>query len=344
MSLQLENHEMQALMAVPQETFKSCFTCEQIDRLRRQLAVAPSNPCEELPETIDLDWIGRRIGEADILITGWGTPGLTDEIIARAPKLRAIAHSAGSIKHLAPASAYQRHIAVTNCRHALALGVAESTVGMIIAACKMFIPLDRVIERGGWRGTEWDEWVMELYNIRIGVVGASEVGKHLLNLLKSFQVERVVYDPYASAERIAEYGAAKVELDELCASSEVVVLCAPATDETRHMIGRRQLALMKDRVRFVNPSRGSIVDEQALIEKLAEGRMYAVLDVTDPEPPAKDNPLRQSPYCAMFTHIAGHASNGRRRQGQLVVEEIEKFLADGTFRWQVDPKTLGRMA
>lgn len=175
------------------------------------------------------------------------------------------------------------------------------------------------------------------------MVAASEVGKHLLEMLRPFEVRRVVYDPYAGEQVIADLGAEKVALAELCATSDIIALCAPCTDETRGMIGREQLTSMKDRIRLINTARGALIDEQALIERLAEGKLYAVLDVTDPEPPAKDSPLRSSPYCAMAPHLAGHMANGRRRQGRLAVDEILTFLAEGRCRWQVTAESLKRM-
>jgi len=334
---------MQALIAVSKGMFRVCFAPADVDRLGRSVTLVPENPYEDLPDKITPEWIGERIVDAEILITCWGTPPLTDELIDRAGRLRAIVHSAGSVKRLIPQRVFDRKIAVTNTRHALAVGVAETALGMIIAGSKMFIPLDRDIEKGKWREPPWTQWILEPYDITIGVVAASEVGKHLLKLLEMFEVRRLVYDPYADAGSIAELGAEKVELSALCSASDIIAVCAPATDETRHMIGREQFTMMKDRVRLINTSRGSVIDEEALVEKLSEGNLYAILDVTDPEPPAADSPLRSSPYCSLTPHIAGHAANGRLRQGRLAVDEIRKFLDEGCFEFQVTAESLNRM-
>jgi phosphoglycerate dehydrogenase-like enzyme len=334
---------MQALIAVPKSTIHQCFDPADIRRLAEKVTVFPESPFDALPDQITPDWISSRIDQAEILITGWGTPPLTDEIINRAGKLRAIAHSAGSVKSLVPPAAYKKGIAVANVRHALARGVAETTLGMIIASVKMFFPLSKETEKGRWRDAPGVEWVMELYKIKIGIIGASEVGKHLLELLKPFEVERLVYDPYATQETLNTFGARKVELNELCSTCDVIVLCAPSIPETYHMIGRPQFQVMKDRVRLINPARGSLIDEAALIEELEKGRIFAMLDVTDPEPPAADSPLRKSPYCILTPHIAGAANNGCLRQGKMLVDEIFRFLAEGKFYWQVTPESLVRM-
>lgn len=334
---------MQALIALPKSTFHQCFDPKDVSRLSEKVTVVPESPFDFLPDQVTPEWISSRIDRAEILITGWGTPALTEEIIGRAGKLRAIVHSAGSVKTLVPSIAFQKGIAVANVRHALARGVAETALGMIIASAKMFFPLSKETEKGYWRDATGVEWVMELYHIRIGIIGASEVGKHLLELLKSFEVDRLVFDPYATQEALNTFGAKKVELNDLCSASDIIVVCAPSTPETFHMLGQPQFQLMKNRARLINPARGSLIDEAALVEELEKGRLFAILDVTDPEPPAKDSPLRKSPNCVLTPHIAGAVTNGCLRQGRLLVDEVLRFLSEGKFYWQVSPETLVRM-
>jgi phosphoglycerate dehydrogenase-like enzyme len=331
------------LLGLPRQHFLSCFDEADLGRLAGKIEVLPQEASRALPDEINEAWLGERIGQAEILITGWGTPALTPAVIDRAKRLKAIVHAAGSVKTMVPRAAFERGICVTNVRHALARGVAESALGMIIASSKMFIPLVRDTAQSTWRDSKWVDWVQELYRIRVGVIGASEVGKHLLRLLGSYEVEKLVYDPYATEAQIQDLGAKKVELNDLCARSEIIVVCAPATEQTRHLIGREQFRLMKDRVRFINPARGTIVDESALIEELDKGRLTAFLDVTDPEPPAADSPLRRHPLCFVTPHIAGHVNNGCNRQGRLAVDEILRFLSEGRFQWQVAPDKLGQM-
>jgi phosphoglycerate dehydrogenase-like enzyme len=334
---------MFSLIAVPRANFDACFDEKSVKALRECSTLIPDDPFKELPEQITLEWMSQLIGDAEILITGWGTPAIDDALIKKASKLRAIVHSAGSVKSIIPPLAFERKIAVTNARHALARGVAETTLGMIIASAKMFFPLNEQVRKGGWFTEPFKTWTKELYEITVGVIAASEVGKHLLKLLMNFEVDRLVYDPYADAKMIENFGARKVGLDELCSTSDVIAVCAPSTPETHHMLGRKQFNQMKPGVRLINTSRGALIDEQALGESLEAGRLYAMLDVTDPEPPALDSLLRTSPYVTLTPHIAGHAANGKKRQGRLVVEEIKRYLAEGRFQWQVTQESLQRM-
>jgi phosphoglycerate dehydrogenase-like enzyme len=334
---------MLCLLAVPKSTFSDCFDEKSVEQLRKICPLIPNDPFKELPEQITPEWMSRFIGQAEILITGWGTPALDNSMIEKASKLKAIVHSAGSVKALVPPLAFERKIAVTNARHALARGVAETTLGLIITSAKMVVPLNGQVRQGGWFTEPFKSWTKELYQITVGVIAASEVGKHLLKLLENFEVDRLVYDPYADAQAISSYGARKVELNELCSVSDVIAVCAPSTPETYHLLGREQFKQMKPGVRLINTARGAIIDEEVLAESLCEGRLYAMLDVTDPEPPAADSILRTSPYVTLTPHIAGHAANGKKRQGKLVVEEIEKFLSEGRFRWSVTAQALTHM-
>ena len=131
----------------------------------------------------------------------------------------------------------------------------------------------------------------------------------------------------------------------LLAESDVVSLHAPALDSTRHMINGRALSLMKDRVILINTARGALVDEEALAQALRGGKLkYACLDVTDPEPPAADSPLRGIPNCIMTPHLAGLANNGKLKIGAHVADEIGRFLTGGTLVSEITQAMLATIA
>ena len=144
---------------------------------------------------------------------------------------------------------------------------------------------------------------------------------------------------------IAAMGAKKADLDTLLAESDVVSLHAPALDSTRHMINGRALSLMKDRAILINTARGALVDEEALAQALRGGKLkYACLDVTDPEPPAADSPLRGIPNCIMTPHLAGLANNGKLKIGAHVADEIGRFLTGGTLVSEITQAMLATIA
>ena len=151
-------------------------------------------------------------------------------------------------------------------------------------------------------------------------------GKHLIKLLSMYEVDVVVSDPYVSEETCRELGARKVELEELLRISDIVSLHAPSIPETYHMINADTLRLMKKDAGFINTSRGSLVDEQALYEHMAAGNLrFACLDVTDPEPPLFGNPLRKLSNVIFLPHIAGVVNNGLARMGRHILKEMDLY-------------------
>ena len=293
----------------------------------------------KLEETVDLvahekekppsaDEAKILLAGADACITSWGSPRMTPELLDVAPDLKLIVHAAGSIKPIVTDSVYERGITVTSGAGAIAIGVAETTLGLIITSMKNVFALSTAIREGGWRaGAEARKNVKEMIGTTIGIVGAGHVGRQVIKLLQAIEVSILLYDPTLTADQAAALGATLVDLDTLMAESDVVSLHAPSIPATRHMINAQNLKLMKDGATLINTARGSLIDEQALVEELSTGRIWACLDVTDPEPPAADNPLQFMPNVVMTSHIAGSVSTGLVRIGRDALEEIERFVA-----------------
>lgn len=169
---------------------------------------------------------------------------------------------------------------------------------------------NKSIHAGGWV-TDYSV-ISEMFGLTIRVVGCGFAGAHYITLLHPFGVEVLAYDPLLSARQIAEMGARKVDLPILFSASDVVSLHAPSIGETHHMVDEQMLALMKDHAVLINTARGSLVNEAALAKLMRQGKLkYACLDVTDPEPPEADSPLRQIPNCILTPHLAGLANNGK---------------------------------
>lgn len=275
-----------------------------------------SNPTEEQA--------AKLLAGADACITSWGCPRMTETILDAAPNLRLIVHAAGTVKPIVSEAVWPRGITVTSGAPALAVGVAETTLGLTITSLKNIWELAQVTREGRWRGPE-SEKCRELYEVTIGVVGASHVGRHYIKLLQNFEVDILVYDPVRTAEEIEALGATKVELEELLQRSDVVSVHAPSIPATNHMFRKETFALMKDDAIFINTARGSLVNEDDLIAELRKGRFWACIDVTDPEPPAVDSPLRSLPNVTLIPHIAGVVTNGHFRIGRYAADEIIRF-------------------
>ena len=182
-------------------------------------------------------------------------------------------------------------------------------------------------------------------DIKIGVIGGGWAGKHYIKLLRNFYVDVLLYDPFISAEAAKALGAEKVELETLLKEADIVSIHAPSIPSTYHMINADSLKLMKKDAVLINTARGTIIDEAALYEHMKNGGLkYACIDVFDPEPPAKDNPLLTLDNVIVTPHLAGLARNGLKRIGTFVCEELTHFLNGETVRGEVTREMLARMA
>ncbi|RME81710.1 MAG: hydroxyacid dehydrogenase [Caldilineae bacterium] len=293
------------------------------------------------PEPATKEELIALLPPADACITSWGVARLDADVLAAAPRLRAMAHMGGSVKRFVSDAVWERGIHVTSAGIVLARDVAETTLGLMIVGMKRVWPLARHIRDGGWRESPW--WpARELVHKQVGIIGASNVGRHVIHLLKNFDVTILLYDPFVSAQEAEELGVIKLDLDDLLRRADIVSLHAPAKPDTIHMLDARRLALMKDDALLINTARGALIDEQALIAELQKGRFFAFLDVTDPEPPAADSPLRRLENVVLTPHSAGCIEDCSR-MGELAVEELRRFFAGEPPIYRITPDMFGRI-
>lgn len=291
----------------------------------------------------DIETITNVISGCDVAITSWGVPQLSEQVLNCAPALQLVAHAAGSVKGIVSDELFQRGIRVVSSARVLSRGVSETALGLTICACKNVFAFNESIHAGAWV-TDYSV-ISEMFGLTIGVVGCGFAGAHYITLLQPFGVEVLAYDPMLGAQQIAEMGARKVDLPTLFSASDVVSLHAPSIDETYHMVDEQMLALMKDHAVLINTARGSLINEAALAKVMLQGKLkYACLDVTDPEPPEADCPLRQIPNCILTPHLAGLANNGKLKIGAHVTEEIERFIHGERLRTEVTQDMLANIA
>ncbi|MCM8777781.1 MAG: NAD(P)-binding domain-containing protein [Candidatus Omnitrophica bacterium] len=202
----------------------------------------------------------------------------------------------------------ERGIKVSSASNILGRNVAITTFGLVLVSIKK-IPFwnEYVRSTGKWRKDEFLlRYTNEIGTSTVGVISMSNVGKNLVQLLKSVTGNILVYDPYWKSEEIEKFGGEKVEnLYKIAEMCDVVALCTPLLKETEGMIGREFFQTMKDGAVFINTARGKIIDEAALIDELRKERIFACLDVTDPEPPSSESPLRKLKNVLLSPHIAG---------------------------------------
>lgn len=300
------------------EVFALLFDTARLGRLRTLTSSGPL--------AIDDD----DISDTEILVTSWGAPRLDAEMLDRMPRLRAVVHAAGSVQGLVSDELWERGITVTSAADANAVPVAEYTFASIILAFKRaFVHMRMPAEVHGW-----DELVGSprygSVGRTVGIVGFSRIGRRVVRMLRQLDDVRIlVADPFVSPETVAAAGAELVALDALLARVDVLSLHAPALPETHHMIGRSQLAALRDGATVINTARGWILDHDALFEECSSGRLDAVLDVTEPDPLPADSPLRALPNVALTPHIAGSMGTEARRLADSALDDVETLLRGG---------------
>ena len=321
--------------------YRRMFSAEALDGLAAAAEVV-HHPGDEPASKQDLMAV---LADADACITGWGVARLDADVVAAAPRLGHMAHMGGSVKRFVSGAVWNRGIRVTSAAVTLARDVAETTLGLMIVGRKRIWPLGNHVRDGGWRDSSaWDRWdARELHRSTVGLVGAGNVGRHVIELLAPFSVTILVADPYLGDGDAESLGVERVGLQELMERSDVVSIHAPETAQTRHMIGADLLSRLADGAVLINTARGGIFDEAALIDELATGRIFAFLDVTDPEPPAPDSPLRRIENVVVTPHIAGCIDNCNR-MGELAVEEVRRYLAGEPAVNEIRPDMLDRIA
>lgn len=259
--------------------------------------------------------------DAEIAIGSWGTPGPTESVVGACPKLKLWIHAAGSVKKHFRDHVKQRGLMIASCAPAIAENVAEFTLGELIVGLKRVLENDDANRKGP---ADAPANARPLGNCTIGLAGASQVGRRVIRNLRPFGARVLLFDPHVTPEQGEQLGVEVVdEFTELCRCSDAVSLHVPSSPATRHMLGARQLAVMKDDCVIVNTARGTCIDEEALTAELAKGRFFAFLDVSDPEPAADDSPLRSLPNVVYTSHIAGGKDV---KIGAQAVDDVERYL------------------
>ncbi|MFU8814427.1 MAG: hydroxyacid dehydrogenase [Pseudomonadales bacterium] len=313
---------------------------DHMDRLDRAVSLISREPSRSF------ETFGAELSRIEVLITSWGCPPVDAEVVARMPKLKLIAHLAGSVKGILDDAVWRRGILVTNAVAANAVPVAEYTVAAILFANKRVFQLHRHYVEAKADRIPWKQEATDVGNYRktVGIIGASHVGRLVIKHLRHFDLDVLLYDPYVPPLAARDMRVAKVTLSELLTRSHAVSLHAPLLPETRHMLGTRELALMPDGATLINTARGALVEPEALEAELLRGRLHAVLDTTEPEVPPEDSPLYNLPNVFLTPHIAGSMGRETERLTDYMVAEVERFTRGISLRYLVRREHLPRLA
>jgi phosphoglycerate dehydrogenase-like enzyme len=283
------------------------------------------------------------LANVDAIFSGWGMARLDEAFLAAAPRLKAIFYGAGSIRGFATDAAWDRGIVISSAWAANAIPVSEYTVSQILFSLKRGWHFAMTIKRDGpWRHRAA---VPGAFESTVGIISLGMIGRLVVERLKPFDLNVIAHDPYVRQAEADELGVELCSLDEVFRRSDVVSLHTPKLPETLGMIIGEHFEAMKTGATFINTARGAIVREDELIAVLARRPdLYAVLDVTDPEPPLEGSPLYSLPNVILTPHIAGSMLTECRRMGQYMIAECRRYLAGQPLKWEINRESAKRLA
>ncbi|MCG3769879.1 MAG: Hydroxypyruvate reductase [Nitrosomonadaceae bacterium] len=290
--------------------------------------------------------LASKIPGYHAVITGWGSPTFTTEVLDACDGLELIAHSAGTIKEVLPLAVFTHSITVTHAASAIAPAVAEMTLLLILLCLRKVHLLNQSLKTGDkWDTAKQIGIGKELAGQNVGVVGAGYTGQQVIKLLVACNANVSAYDPYLSEERARQLKVEQVaHLDGLFVKCPIVTMHAPSVRDTYHMVGARQLSLLSDGGIFINTARSSVVNSDALLAELRTGRIQAAVDVFDQEPLPIDNPFRHLPNAILTPHVAGASQQALLRQGQTIVDECRRFFNGQSLLYTITANMLDTMA
>lgn len=284
--------------------------------------------------------------ETEYVFSTWGMPAFTeDEIKKYLPSLKAVFYGAGTVQAFARPF-LNCGVKVFSAWAANAVPVAEYTVAQIVLANKGFFSSSRLAKMGDREAAlqKFHSYPGN-YGVKIGIIGAGMIGKLVIQMLKSYHLEVVVFDPFLSDERSDELGVKKVSLETLFKECQVISNHLANNEQTKGMLGGKLFETMLPYSTFINTGRGAQVVENDLIKVLKErSDLMAILDVTFPEPPEQNSELYTLENCILTPHIAGSAGNEVRRMGKYMVTEYESFIQNKPCKYEVTLDMLKTMA
>ena len=298
----------------------------------------------ETGENYTSDELLELVPGAEVIITSWKSPNITDEHLAQAPDLKIVGHAAGTVKkRLAPAG-HERGIVLLSASDVIAESVAEFTLWAMLSGQRNLYKYDHLMKtERGWKAHN-ENYGHCLYSKKVGIISASMIGRRVINMLKPFHCDVMVYDPYLSDKDAQTLGVRTVSLETLFSTSDIISVHAPSTPETKGMINAAHFQSIRDGALFINTARTWVLDQAALLVELQKGRFNAYIDVFEPEPLAADHPIRDLDNVFLTPHVSGHTIETRMRLVEEIAYDVARFFNDEPMRLAVSYERLKIMA
>ena len=263
------------------------------------------------------------VGPYDALIVRSSTK-VTAEVIAKAGRLKVIGRAGVGLDNVDADAATKRGIVVMNVPAGNTISTAEQTFSLILALARRIPQADASLRAGKWERSKFVG--TELFGKTLGVVGLGKIGTEVAKRAQAFSMRILAYDPFVSKERAHQLEFELTDLKTLYATADFITVHTPLTNETRHLIGAKEIAMMKSGVRLINCARGGIIDEKALYDAITSGKVAgAALDVYEEEPP-KENPLCTLEQVVCTPHLGASTQEAQLNVAIDVVKQVADAL------------------
>ena len=288
------------------------------------LTAEPSLQVDELP-TLPKEELLARIGDYDAIV-GRSATRISAELLQAARKLKVVGRAGVGVDNVAIDTATSLGIAVINAPAGNTIAVAELFFGAVIGLLRQIPKAHTGMQAGRWDRNSY--MGRELKGKTLGIVGLGRIGSEVATRAHAFGMNVIAYDPYISDERFTALRVRRcATLDALIAETNVLTLHVPLNDETKGMIGKRELGRLPARSVVVNMARGGIIDEDALVAALEADQLRgAVMDVFTVEPPSADHPLRKAPNIVLTPHLGANTVEAQRNVSRDVCLAVRDAL------------------
>ena len=255
---------------------------------------------------------------------------VTAKIIDAASNLRVIGRAGSGLDNVDLTAATKKGIVVMNTPGGNTITTAEHTFSLMCAMARQIPQATASMKEGKWEKKRF--MGVELFNKALGVIGIGNIGSQVARRAQAFEMNVITYDPFLSEEKAKDMGVEKVSLEDLFRRSDFITIHTPITAETRNMINKETIKIMKNGVRIINCARGGIVNEKDLYDALVEGKVAgAALDVFEKEP-AENNPLLTLDSVISTPHLGAATKEAQENVAIAIAEQIADYLVQGTIR------------